>query len=396
MQATASKLAVKLREKGIRGFGRAIINRTAYAGRRTSGFLSWVFPALGRLMFPRASSDRRILLIYDLSSQPFSIGDILAMQSASLVLREQHHADKVDFALVYNRKKPAFGHAAFAGINEDNLMFHLASVIPIAQVNQHLGSLFVFDSEQKLQRFISDNAASYYVWPSAWEFTGGDYLYFPFVNELLYDYYREHGTIPYLTCKEFLREWTEEFYAEHVYPNVPVTVNLRNNKSVTPRRNSRMEAWLEFFSYCEDRYPVKFIVICSRSEVDERLRSCPNVIVAKDHYTGIEHDLALIHTAAFHMGASSGPASMAGFGPKPYLLVNTDLVPEHYKGMIREGDFVRHFFAGPLQRLSFGVETAEQLAAGFAEMWSTVDASSYNSSAGRKGDQPKEAVAWLR
>ena len=63
--------------------------------------LSWlVAPALTW----RSSNekDRRLLIIYDFSTQPFSIGDILIVQEASLVLRENFDVHTIDFAFVYD------------------------------------------------------------------------------------------------------------------------------------------------------------------------------------------------------------------------------------------------------------------------------------------------------
>src|SRR5438552_3803725 len=199
--------------------------------RRVVRFIMWIFPSLSRLLLPRPSGERRLLLIYDTSSQPFNIGDILIMQEGSLVLREKHHLDVVDFALVYNPEHPALSDSAFSSITEDNAMYHLASILPVAQANQHLGSLFLFNSHRNLQRFIADNADLYHVWPSGWKFGSREYLYYEVFNDLLYDHYKKHGSIPHLTCRKFLVDWAQAFYRKNVHPQVPITVNVRNNKA---------------------------------------------------------------------------------------------------------------------------------------------------------------------
>ena len=386
---------VKLREKGLVWFCRRALGESYKLVRRPVGFLRWVFPTLGKLLPSTQLKDRRLLAIYDLSSQPFSIGDILVIQEASLVLRERHNLDMVDFALVCDPKHPA-SNPIHDSITETNVMYHLASILPVAQVNQHLGSLFVFNSHLHLQRFVADNADLYHVWPTAWQFAKRDYLYFTVFNDLLYNYYKEHGTIPHLSCRQFLIDWAQAFYRERVYPLVPVTVQVRNNKVFHIHRNLRLECWLEFFHHCEERYPVKFIVTCALAEVDDRLRQCPNVIIAKDYHTSIEQDLAMIHTAAIHMGAPSGPAAMAVFNTKPYLCVNTDFVPHSYRDMIREDRFLRFCFAGPLQRFAVGSENTELLIAEFDRMWATVDVNSWRSSVNSKDKQESEPLTWLR
>jgi hypothetical protein len=355
-----------------------------------------MFPTLGKLLLPTHSNDRRLLAIYDLSCQPFSIGDILVIQEASLVLRERHHLDTVDFAIVYDPKHPASSDPAYVSITERNVMYHLSSVLPVAQVNQHLGSLFVFNSHLHLQHFIADNADLYNVWPPAWKFAGREYLYYTVFNDLLYNCYNERGSIPHLACRRFLIDWAQAFYHGHVYPQVPVTVQIRNNKAFGTNRNLRLECWLEFFHYCEKRYPVKFVVVCALVEIDDRLRQCPNVVIAKDYHTGIEQDLALIQTAAIHMGASSGPGMIAVFNSKPYLLVNTDLVPHFYRDVVQEENFLRFFFASPLQHLAVGPETTELLIAEFAHMWAAVDIDSWKAYTNTENKLEREFFTWLR
>ena len=368
--------------------------------RRVVRFLTWIFPSLGRLLLTVPSSDRRLLLIYDTSSQPFNIGDILILQEGSLVLREKYRIDMVDFALVFDPKDPAPSDPAFSSITETNALYHLASILPVAQVNQHLGSLFLFNSHRSLQRFIADSADVYHVWPSAWKFGSREYLYYEVFNDLLYNHYKEHGSIPRLDCRQFLADWAHAFYKKHVSPQVPVTVNVRNNKAFHAHRNLRLECWLEFFRHCEARYPAKFIVLCARSEIDERLRQCPNVIIAKDHETSIEQDLALIHASAIHMGAGSGPASMAWFGDKPYLMVNTVYGPQYFAHpeMIRqeEENVQRFWFAGPLQRITGGPETTELLVREFTRMWAAVDLPRWQSSPNLRENPGGEIPTWLR
>lgn len=322
------------------------------------------------------------------------------MQEGSLVLREKHHLDVVDFALVYDPKQPASSDPAFSSITENNAMYHLASILPVAQVNQHLGSLFLFDSNRNLQRFIADSADIYHVWPSGWAFASRAYLYYEVFNDLLYDHHKKHGSIPHLTCRKFLLDWAQAFYRKNVHPQVPVTVNVRNNKAFHMHRNLHLEYWLEFFHDCETHYPAKFIVVCARSEIDERLRGCPNVIIAKDHHTSIEEDLALIHTSAIHMGAGSGPASMAWFGDKPYLMVNTVYGPQYFarpEMIQQEGENIQRFwFAGPLQRITGGIETTELLIKEFARMWAAVDIPSWQYPQSLGENPGGEVPTWLR
>lgn len=370
--------------------------------RRLLRFTAWAFSAQGNLLLDGASRDRRILAIYDTSSQPFSVGDLLLFQEASLVLAQKHQVDIVDFAIVYDPVNPASSDPVFAGtVTEDNVLYHVASLLPLAQVNHKLGAFFVFNSHEHLHRLIADNADRYHVWPSGWSMATREYLSPIVFNDLLLEHYKEHNSIPLLSCRPFLKDWTVNFYREHAYLQVPVTINIRNNKGWHQHRNSQLDSWLALFQYCETRYPVKFVIICARAEIDERLRHCANVILAKDHHTGVEQDMALIHGSAMHMGAGSGPATMAWFSNKPYLMVNTDYKPgEFYEhaGMIlqTEENIQQFWFAGSNQRIAKGAETPELLIKEFEFLWKSVDPEYLEKVEADKPNGASTLQTWLR
>ena len=323
--------------------------------------------------------DSRLLIVYDLSSQPFSIGDILTFQEVSLVLREKYKVNLVDFALVYNPQNPAIPHPAFSYITKDNYTYNLVPILQVAQVNEYLGSLFLFNSHTHLESFIADNNHRYYVWPKGIDYIKKEYPYYKIFNEILYDYYNKNKRIPHLQSRTHLLNWGHSFLLDNVFPSIPITVQIRNNP-VSKSRNLCMENWFDFFSHCNKTYPAKFIIICSEAEIDERLRPHPNVLISKDFQTNIEKELALINVSAFHMGASSGPGMMALFSDKPFLIVNTDLIPSlhplMYKNILsKQGDYIRFCFSNSLQNFISGVETTEILIREFKKMWTSLDTS---------------------
>lgn len=346
--------------------------------RRMLRFIIWVFPSAFILLTLNSAKKRRILIIYDTTSQPFSVGDILSFQVASLMLCERYQVKKVDFAILFDPFNPASSNPVFSGvITEDNVLYHISSLLPLTQVNQNLGSFFVFDSPEQLHQLVADNADLYYVWPPAWKLSSREYLNSTIYNDLIYSHFKRHGSVPELSCRPFLKEWADNFYRKHVFQLIPVTVNIRNNKGWHKHRNSDLDSWLALFHYCETRYPVKFVIICSRVEIDKRLRDCPNVILAKDHHTDVEQDMALIHGSAMHMGAGSGPAVMAFFSKKPYLIINRLEKYEFfkYKDMLiqEEGNIERYWFSSKFQYFITGIETAEILIKEFAHLWGAID-----------------------
>jgi hypothetical protein len=375
-----SELAAKL--KRIR-----FVYALAWRIKTAVALLAWNFRALTRVVTPGPASDRRrLLIIYDFSSQSFSIGDILVIQEASLVLRQLAGLDRVDLAFVYDPAAPVVPHPAFSQINPENFLWHLSTILQAAQVNPHLGSLFLFDSHRRLEEFAAGNLPSYEVWPPLPQYVSREYLYYRVFNEVLFDYFQKEKTLPRLESRGPARAWAKAFIERHVAGDVAVTVQLRKNPA-NSARDSDYASWTSFFASCKGRYPAKFLIICAQDEIDSRLRECSNVVVVKEHCTNVEQDLALIEASAMHMGASSGPGTMAIFGAKPYCLFNTDLLVDRYKGSVREGNRVMLFFGKPAQSFLFGQETSELIASEFERMWKAIENSS-------SGNRPGSAAAY--
>ncbi len=313
---------------------------------------------------------KRLLVIYDFASQPFSIGDILMYQEASLVLRSYYAVDRVDFAVTYDSADPVVADPAFSAIGPENFLSHLTTVLQAAQVNPHLGSAFLFDSHERAERFVSRHLDVYKVWPPLLRYVNREYLYYHIFNDVLFSHFQKFGNLPHLTSRRPVRAWAETFIDEHVAQNVAVTVQLRRNPA-NPARNSDYDAWRSFFRESINRYPVRFIVICARHEMDAKLGEFSNVVFAKDYCTSVEQDLALIEIASMHIGASSGPGVMAIFNTKPYCFFNTGMRLDLYKGLIQEGNASRLFFSSPQQRFVHGRESTDFLISEFDRMWSS-------------------------
>ncbi len=345
-------------------------------GRRVktgAALLGWNLRAFSDLATAKGlSGKQRLLMIYDFSSQPFSIGDILVIQEASLVLRQVHGLDRVDFAFVYSPASPVVLDPTLAHYTPENFLSHLPHVLQAAQVNPYLGSVFLYDSHRRLEEFVASNLHTYEIWPHLPQYAYREYLYYRVFNEVLFQYFEKERTLPHLEPRAPARTWAKAFLERHGGGDVPVTVQLRRNP-YNSARDMDNDSWMAFFQFCQGRYPAKFLVICARDEVDARLRQCSNVVIAKDHCTSVEQDLALVDAAAIHMGATSGPGVMAIFSAKPYCLFKSDLRLDRYKGIIREGNRHALFFAGPAQSFLFDRETPDLLAAEFERMWKSIE-----------------------
>jgi len=233
-------------------------------------------------------------------------------------------------------------------------------------VNPHLGSFFLFDSYEDLERFVEQNIDRYTIWPSADGYLEKKFTYAGNFDEVQ-NFYGKYGFIPHLSCRPFTLNWAYAFFKENVLPDVAVVVHLRNNPEQDTQRNSKIEAWLEFFGFCNEKFGVKFVIIGTKKEIDPRLRSCPNVIIAKDFNTTVEQDMALIQTSAIYMGVASGPGEMAVFSDKPYLIMNFQLGSET---ITKDGSAV---FANRLQKFVWEPETAQTLIREFSGLFYSID-----------------------
>ena len=353
-----------------------IVSVIKFKIKRVFGLLKWNFGIIHNIFVIKRNIDQRLLIIYDLSSQPYSIGDILVIQEASLIIRECYLLNEIDFAFVYNPQSPTVDVPAFSHINEENIHFYLSSIFSVAQVNPYLGSMFIFNSHSQLERFIIDNNDRYKVWPDAKTYCTKEYLYYRVFNDVIYNYFKKYNKVPYLDSRPYLLSWASSFIQEHVLPSVPITIQIRNNP-INSERNLNLETWIEFFHHYENKPSIKFLIICSKSEIDNRLRDCSNVIIVKDYNTTIEQDLAIINISAIHMGASSGPGVMALFSPKPFLMINTDVDPAKYNCVNEHGNYIRFIFSNTLQNFLISPEKIELLVSEFEKMWRSIDISSY-------------------
>jgi hypothetical protein len=348
----------------------------------------------------RPFSEKRVLVLYDLSIQPFSVGDILIMQEAALILREQLGTQLIDFALLYNPNSPSNNDAAFKDIVSETAINNLISLLPVAQVNPYIGSIFTFNHRQQLEKFISDNLTIYDVWPSGWTFgVRREYLYYRIFDEIIYPFYKKNHKIPTLSAREPLKKWASIFFKRYCSDSLPITVNLRNNPNFQTSRNLTIEHWVEFFNKCGNTYNVKFIIICARSEIDERLRNCQNVLFAKDFDTNIEQDLALIQCSAIHLGVPSGPATVAFFSEKPYLIFKGELHKQffkHHDMVTLSPDGTQKFcFASDSQLFISGVESSSKMLAEFHKIYSSFEVNAWLSN-NEINKANIEIASWLR
>jgi hypothetical protein len=326
-----------------------------------------LWPYFRGLIKSQNSIQKRILIIYDLSVQPYSIGDFLLAQVAGLVQCENHNADYADIAIVLNPDQPKSFDPAYNRINKDNCLHYFTAIFPVLQFNKKLGSVFLFNNKEQMTKQLEDSDRYLKIWPSIFDVkVKKQYLHYVLFDDLLFPYWNSHKKIPEIEPIKFLKDWAESFLEKIEDNKCVVTVNFRNNKLYQQERNLNVEVWRNFFDAVSKKYSVVFLIICARNEIDERLRKCPNVIFSKDYDTTIEEDLALISASDIHMGSSSGPATVAWFNlSKPYFIVRVTISPNDFETpsfqTTERPDYYRFCFSKAGQTFYSGEETVDIL-----------------------------------
>lgn len=356
-------------------FLKAVLLPVYVAIRDFIRFIRWTFRhSLNR---GGGESKARLLAVYDISIQGFTLGDFLNFHEATLALCEIHEIQRVDIAIVFDRNAPAPIRSVFEqSVNSKNVYAYLTPLIGICQINPRMGALLLLDESEDLTSYVLMNVRRYMVWPTPWQLGASRFLTEIIYREVLFPASAALGRLPELSCQPHLRDWAAEFYSKTCGGRRPVTINIRNNPLWDIHRNSDIDAWAALFNYCAKNYNVIFVILCRREEVDSRLRSLPNVIYAKDHCTTAEQDFSLVCMSDFHMGANSGPLTMAWFNSKPYSMLNTNLTGTVYDqpGFIINvaPGMQRFWFASEDQIIVNAKETAGVLISEFKRLYSAV------------------------
>lgn len=361
----------------------------------------WIFPTLARVLFFPKRDKAKFLLIYDLETQPFSVGDFLLFQEVATIIKGLQKYSGINLVIVFNESNPTPSDVAFKSINAENFRYNLISLLPISFISNYIDELHIFNSKEKFECYLSGISDDTETFPSGWKLNlTREYLYYSIFDEIIYPYYLREGSVPELKFSNFLNNWTNSFFQKNAPNKVPITVNLRLNNIFQKNRNSDFCCWLDFFKYAERHYQdAHFFIICSEAEIDARFRDLENVTMVKDFRTRIDEELALIKNSAIHLGASSGPALAAWFGSNPYLIMNTTLHEQVFANerlVIKDGpDILRFGFANSLQRFIVGPEKLEILIPLFDECIQSSSVSQWRAS-NLQSNHVDSGSSWLR
>ncbi|MCE2949249.1 MAG: hypothetical protein ACK515_08190 [bacterium] len=322
---------------------------SAWRGIRLGALLRWALLPPGRPM-PEGG---RVLLLYDFSHQPVSVGDLLVARVAAQALLALHGARHADMAFLHE-PRPAADASTIDGASGITQVGHALQAL---RLDPELGSVFFFSERLALEAFVDRSPAGQVVWPPAGYYAAGQYVYYLVWNELLHEHFSRFGGVPQLRAAIPAAAWAAAFIAGKAAGRLPISIQLRRNP-LNPVRDSDFDAWFAFLSRCAAEAPQAcFFLVGSGAEEDARIAGLANVVVAKAFHTTLEQDLAVIGACRAHMGASSGPSTMAFFSDRPYALFGWNSPEHRYRDLRSSGDARLFFFARDHQRLVVETET---------------------------------------
>jgi ADP-heptose:LPS heptosyltransferase len=163
-----------------------------------------------------------------------------------------------------------------------------------------------------------------------------EFSFYPRINELTkynYDsmerikqFYFNNGYIPKLKIKNsaiYIRKKNMPILPKNI---VKVAVHLKQTSSNADLSNSNIESWKRFFNESK-KFNVMFFLI-GKEKTNKIFGNYKNIIVNDLDNYDLLNDLTLIETCDLFVGMMSGPANMAIFGKKPYLIFKN---PNHHK-----------------------------------------------------------------
>lgn len=277
-------------------------------------------------------------IVYDLSTQPFSVGDVLMYQQASLLFRD---CERIDFIVTYDPQNPVVPDRNLSHIRSD-FKGNLPWLMAAARVNRYLrtAALKTHDELKGMPPYKS------------WPLGVTTYHYYAIMDQMVL-HYQQFGYVPALKPRDHIEQWARGYLEKHGR----VTVHMRRNPQFIGR-NSDYEVWRQFMCNNPDE---RFVVVCAPHEADDSLR-LPNVRMACDDVgSDVELICGLIEASAIHMGVSSGPAVMRIFSRKPYAIFRDANNPEAVQAIRARGEELRFAWARDSQFLTAANETVGAL-----------------------------------
>jgi hypothetical protein len=318
----------------------------------------------------RGMDRTRLAGVFDFSYQHFALGDVLTSQVIQSCQAIERGCKAIDCYVFLDPQRPAAPVQRY--ITPENYWTHLDNLFPALLCAPMLASVRVLRDRLSVGFTLAALAASRVpTWPSLRDQLRRRMPY-PLGHEAINRFHARHGYILTLSSPRGYAGWARRFVARHLGDRFLVAVNLRQSRltsrPATMYRDAPLAEWYEFFRAVSRGYPnVRFLVLGGFGEWEHGLLHHDNVLVPRAMGLTLAHELALLHDSRLFMGSSSGFATMATFGDRPYVITGLERYFAGHAGMEPEAE--RYPFAAPDQYLVWRREDAALLLEYFERLY---------------------------
>ena len=320
--------------------------------------------------------------IYDFGISPYALGDILTWNMRLYVQAISSAKDAIDMCIVTDAS--SINHYQEHLVTNYNHYNYFLEVLPAFYCNPMLRNIHFYENRESFYNsFVAMKIQGQEVSPNMRQYVRDSvqrsYIYNS--HEDINSFYKKNGYIPNLQVPEIFKKNADSIlkrnYSQQTFF---VCVHLRQKRTNSPHewieRDVNLDDWIGFFDIMKKRHPeVLFMVVGKPVEWPRELYHRENVVLVKTLGYGLLEELALIHECDLFMGSNSGPAVMAMFGYKPYLIFTNPYVASASAGLyeIKVGD-EKLPFAREHQILKWENTSTDFLVSSFEEIFSAIRA----------------------
>ena len=325
--------------------------------------------------------DHTLTGIWDLRASPYALGDILTWNMRLCVQAISLGKKAIDICIIADPRKPSNRYQPY--ITSSNYHKSLIEISPVFFYNPMLRNIHFYTSREVFESYfalkhiqrqdVSPNISEYSV---DYINTLASYNSHDIINQ----FYSLNKYIPNFQIPMGINIWVNNFLNNFKPGTFFVCVHMRKRSNELEKyagqdfRDAKIEHWLDFFKIVEERYPdVMFLPIGRPVEWPRELHHRRNVLIIKNMGYGLIEELALIKECDLFMGSNSGPAVIAIFGDKPYIIFQVPENAQSSAGLygIKVGE-EKLPFAKNFQQIKWSESSVELLVESFEEIYSAI------------------------
>lgn len=270
--------------------------------------------------------------VYDFGISPYALGDILTWNMRLYVQAISNAKDAIDMCIVTDAS--SINRYQEYLVTTYNYHNYLLEVLPAFYCNPMLRNIHFYENRESFfNNFVAMNIQGQEISPNIRQYLRDSVRKRRAYNshDIINRFYEKNGYVPNLQVPEIFKNNAVSILKRNYnQESFFVCMHLRNRRrdpttsALGIGRDVNLDDWLSFVDIMEKRHPeVVFMVVGKPDEWPRELYHQRNVALVKALGYGLLEELALVHECDLFMGSNSGPAVMAIFGHKPYLIFTT-------------------------------------------------------------------------